>query len=811
MGPKALTDEEKLLAVSLHAACREGDALRFEKLLADARVDVNARDEHKSTAFILACEEDKVEILRLLLKHPEVHVNAKDTDRRSGFMKACANGHADVIELLLADGRAVIQATDGTCTGFIYACRNGKADVVKLLLGRRKDIVNAKDDMGRTGFMAACALSHVDVVRLMVEDPRVDVNATHRGDKLTAFMYACLQGNVDVLRVLLADARVDLDAKGQEGCTGFMLACGRSERTDVIRLLMSHERINVNAKSNDGSTGFLYACQWGVVANIQLLLADERVDVNSKDSEGWSGLIHACENGHKDVVVALLGDSRIDVNAKDNDGWTGFISACKSGSCDILRVLLAEPKVDVNAKDYNGRTGFIVACADGAIDVIKLLVDPSRADSVVDLNATDRNGWTGFIHACRFGKMDVVKHLLGDPKIDPIAVAEVARVTGSDGIEKVLRRPTAFILACWYGHVETVSLLLASTTVDVNQPDADGNTGFIHACKQKHREVALLLLENKERVDITVRNKEGWSAADVVTPEMKRLIELEMRRAKEPEGLPSAQSASPNRKKRIAAGDVKYDEADFLGAGGFGKVYRGVLRGATAVAVKTIKGAVEPRTIKMFLKEIEVWESLDQRNILPLLAYCESPPMMISEFCAGGNMRKRLEDLNWDQAVGIRYLKGVGDGMAYLHSFHVLHGDLKSLNIMIDHDIPKIADFGLSRIRTELSKSSTVGAGAVQGTEGFIAPELYEGEPLRAPADVYAFAMVCYEVTSEGMYPFGGLPTRAIMRKVCDKSERPFRPFLAEDDMWALMKRMWVQRAVDRPTFVEVVAEMSKW
>jgi serine/threonine protein kinase len=42
----------------------------------------------------------------------------------------------------------------------------------------------------------------------------------------------------------------------------------------------------------------------------------------------------------------------------------------------------------------------------------------------------------------------------------------------------------------------------------------------------------------------------------------------------------------------------------------------------------------------------------------------------------------------------------------------------------------------------------------LSGTPGFIAPEILEGRSLRAPADVYAFGMLCYEVVSKGRYPF---------------------------------------------------------
>ncbi|KAI9023946.1 kinase-like domain-containing protein [Hyaloraphidium curvatum] len=189
---------------------------------------------------------------------------------------------------------------------------------------------------------------------------------------------------------------------------------------------------------------------------------------------------------------------------------------------------------------------------------------------------------------------------------------------------------------------------------------------------------------------------------------------------------------------------------------------------------------------------------------------------MVSELVSNGNMRERLEELDWDGAMGMRYLKGVAAGMAYLHSFDVLHGDLKCENIMIDHDVPKIADFGLSRVRSHLTTGSMNtlnnddGQMKQGGTPVFMAPERWRGGRLRPPVDVYAFAMVCYEVSDEGGYPFMGLP-RDLLIAAVKAGDRPDRPLAASDGLWELMQKMWAQEPADRPTFVEVSATMAAW
>ncbi|KAI9011763.1 hypothetical protein DFJ74DRAFT_684590 [Hyaloraphidium curvatum] len=263
-------------------------------------------------------------------------------------------------------------------------------------------------------------------------------------------------------------------------------------------------------------------------------------------------------------------------------------------------------------------------------------------------------------------------------------------------------------------------------------------------------------------------------------------------------------------KMRISRADVTYTEADRLGEGGFGTVYRGLLHDTTIVAIKTIKGIVDQRAIKLFLQEISIWGGLTQRNILPLLAYCDDPPMMVSEIASDGNMRDHMGRIEWDQVKGLDYLRGVADGMAFLHSFNVLHGDLKCMNVLIDHGIAKIADFGLSRIRSISAASTNSKTDSVSGTPSFMAPELFQGKKLQAPADVYAFAMVMFEVTSKGEFPLEHVHATVIHLVVLEGG-RPERPDLATDEAWALMQRMWEQDPATRPSFREVRLELASW
>lgn len=264
----------------------------------------------------------------------------------------------------------------------------------------------------------------------------------------------------------------------------------------------------------------------------------------------------------------------------------------------------------------------------------------------------------------------------------------------------------------------------------------------------------------------------------------------------------------PVSKILIAASDVTYDlNAGLLGRGSFGTVYRGVFRGNLPVAVKVLNVATDTEVFDAFRREVATWEGLNHDNVLGLQGFCISPPMMIMKLVNGGNMREFLDRKNWDQALGRQLLQDISEGMNYLHVMNVLHGDLKSENVMVDvkpngNITGKITDFGMSRFRPDPNRNSTNHQPG--GTLPFMAPELFDNKRLERPADVYAFAMTCYEVVTYGRYPRQGYSQFDIIR-----GKRPAIPPETPRRLQSLIERCWAHEPETRPTFAAVVNEMT--
>ncbi|KAI9111753.1 hypothetical protein K1719_017443 [Acacia pycnantha] len=150
-----------------------------------------------------------------------------------------------------------------------------------------------------------------------------------------------------------------------------------------------------------------------------------------------------------------------------------------------------------------------------------------------------------------------------------------------------------------------------------------------------------------------------------------------------------------------------FSQALVIGEGGFGKVYKGLIHdGVTTVAVKRCN-PTSHQGYREFQNEINLLPSFCHMNLVSLLGYCQEDNelILVYEYMAEGTLRDHLyktqkQPLPWIQRIEICI--AAARGLHYLHTgtrHPVIHRDVKSANILLDHNlVAKIADFGLSRI-----------------------------------------------------------------------------------------------------------------
>ncbi|KAJ4801349.1 cysteine-rich RECEPTOR-like kinase [Rhynchospora pubera] len=192
-----------------------------------------------------------------------------------------------------------------------------------------------------------------------------------------------------------------------------------------------------------------------------------------------------------------------------------------------------------------------------------------------------------------------------------------------------------------------------------------------------------------------------------------------------------------------------------LGQGGFGTVYKGVLKDGLEVAVKRLS-AQSCQGMVEFKNEIQLIAKLQHTNLVRLVGWCidGEEKLLVYEFMPNKSLdtfifdKKRGVQLNWEKRFEI--IEGIAQGLLYLHKhsrLRVIHRDLKASNILLDSEmIPKISDFGLARIFGP--KELQANTSRVVGTYGYMAPEYASEGLFSIKSDVYSFGVLVLEIIS---------------------------------------------------------------
>ncbi|CAF1709782.1 unnamed protein product [Brassica napus] len=205
--------------------------------------------------------------------------------------------------------------------------------------------------------------------------------------------------------------------------------------------------------------------------------------------------------------------------------------------------------------------------------------------------------------------------------------------------------------------------------------------------------------------------------------------------------------------RQLQAATNDFDQANKLGEGGFGCVFKGELSDGTIIAVKQLSSK-SCQGNREFVNEIGMISGLNHPNLVKLYGCCvkKDQLLLVYEYMENNSLAlalfgKSSTKLEW--AMRQKICVGIARGLAFLHEGSVVrmvHRDIKTTNVLLDADLnAKISDFGLARLHEEEHSHIST---KIAGTIGYMAPEYALWGQLTEKADVYSFGVVAMEIVS---------------------------------------------------------------
>ncbi|UCC79550.1 MAG: protein kinase [Candidatus Zixiibacteriota bacterium] len=258
-----------------------------------------------------------------------------------------------------------------------------------------------------------------------------------------------------------------------------------------------------------------------------------------------------------------------------------------------------------------------------------------------------------------------------------------------------------------------------------------------------------------------------------------------------------------------------YKIIEKLGSGGAGDVYlaydtklerKVALKFLPAITVSTAEGRGK------LLEEARAASRIKHPNIISIHAFEEydGRDFIVMEYVEGSSAKELAErgDSSIDKVISM--VLQISEGLNAAHEAGLVHGDIKSENIIVDNSgMVKIADFGLARFREHRDCREPE---SISGTIPYMSPEQTQGDRVDHRSDIFSLGVVAYELIS-GQMPFRGEFVASIIYSIVNDTPEPLKKFRDDipEGLQKIVSRMLAKKPEDRYQNVfEIIDEIKQ-
>jgi len=351
-----------------HMAALEGSQSLMQIATSLFSQNINAKDNHGSTALMVAASKGHLSLVKWMIKQG-ANPNLVNRDGETALMIACKMDQLSTAEYLLEITQDVDHADRHGYSAFLYAARNGLSEILTRLLAKPVVKTDRQTIYKNSALALASMAKDLSVFKRLLSDERFNDPVI----RLEAARFTARYGKIEALK-LLVNSGVDLcDETNGTAPIALAIAFGND---DVVRALREYPgfyepKIQQQLLSGAAEGNCLFAIR-------ELLL--NQADINSVDPKsGATALVHAAV-GDAVQAAELLCRSGADLTIACVNGMTPLHHAASVGSVGVMRVLLAHG-ANPHAETTAGKTVMAIAREKNHEAAVQLLlITPDHAE-----------------------------------------------------------------------------------------------------------------------------------------------------------------------------------------------------------------------------------------------------------------------------------------------------------------------------------------------------------------------------------------------------------------------------------------------